>query len=96
MCTRAVVKAKLNLFESCQSKMSEEEKTEELPKIDKKLMKEALQEILNDIPAFQAFAQHDKGEKTIEDSSKTETVTPGPSGAQSKDGKGKHTNANHA
>lgn len=35
--------------------MSEEEKTEELPKIDKKLMKEALQEILNDIPAFRVF-----------------------------------------
>ena len=76
--------------------MSEVEKTEELPKIDKKLMKEALQEILNDIPAFWAFAQRDKGEKTTEDSSKTETVTPGPSGAQLKDGKGKNTNVDHA
>ena len=62
--------------------MSEEEKTEELPKIDKELMKEALQEILNDIPAFWAFR-----EKTTEGSSKAET--PGPSGMQSKDGKGK-------
>ena len=53
-CTRAVVKAKLDSLESRQRKMSEE-KTEELPKIDKTLMREALQEILNDILAFCAF-----------------------------------------
>ena len=36
-----------------------------------------------------------KGEKTTEDSSKMETVTPGPSGVQLKDGNGKDTNVDH-
>lgn len=40
--------------------MTEKENTGEPPKIDKELMKEALHEILNDIPAFWAFVQCSK------------------------------------
>lgn len=44
--------------------MTEEDQSAEPPKIDQELMKEALHEILNDIPAFRALAQCGRGEET--------------------------------
>ena len=63
--------------------MADDDETQQPPKIDKELMKEALKEILDDIPVFQAFAQRSVNESI---SGGTETRPPG---WQVKNGQGK-------
>ena len=63
--------------------MADDDETQQLPKISKELMKEALKEILDEIPAFRAFAQRSVNEST---SGGTETRPPG---GQAKNEQGK-------